>query len=364
MSILSFFGKSNRDMIGNSDGAMFRYDLGRTGVARTKPLRNLGSQKWEYQCEAKVTASPCLANNTLFLMSNDGCVHAIDAATGQRKWKFATDTEFGSGESCPAVSDDMLFVTSSDHIYALDVEKGKVRWKFKMRNGGNASPVVYDKLVFFGCLGNFYAADIVKGRIRWSAEIGDDDVTTPAIDTAGRLVLFSGGRHIYAYDVGSGTRKWVYDNRYFMTFPPCVQGGLAFTGVHNRMELKIIEIAEGNVREFTLGAGLWHPVTVTHNRIYAPVLLNVLEAWELSRSRFEVNKAWYFQLEKGAFQTSPVIADEVIYIGSSRCLHAINSATGAELWKHDVGESVVSLPLVHEGAVYFATYSGRVIGLA
>jgi len=362
MSILGLFSRNKLDLVGNSDGTMYRYDLGRTGFAKTEPLRKLQGQKWEYECKSNIISSPVVSGGTLFLLSKDGCFHAIDVENGKLKWKFTAKIEFSAGESSPAITDDIVYFMSEDYLYALDANKGRVKWKFRTPNGGKACPIVYDKMVFFGCLGRFYAVGMTKGKEIWSAEISENLVDAPAIDINNQLIWLTAGRNIFAFNLRTGIEQWRYDTRDFMTFSPSVYDGLVFVGAHDRTDLKILEIAQGNVREFSLGAGLWSPVTLAYSQIYANVY-NVLEVWQLSRPSFEVNRMWYYRLSQGSFNTSPTVVNDIVYIGSDRYLYAIDATSRSELWKHDVGESVVSPPLVNQRIVYFATYSGRIIAL-
>jgi outer membrane protein assembly factor BamB len=69
---------------------MYRYDLARTNYTKTEPLRKLTGQKWEYSCGAKsgFGCSPVVAEDTVFLLSKDGYLHAVEVSDGKPKWKY------------------------------------------------------------------------------------------------------------------------------------------------------------------------------------------------------------------------------------------------------------------------------------
>ncbi|HYY56876.1 MAG TPA: PQQ-binding-like beta-propeller repeat protein, partial [Pyrinomonadaceae bacterium] len=72
---------------------------------------------------------------------------------------------------------------------------------------------------------------------------------------------------------------------------------------------------------------------------------------------------WRFQTG-GAVRSSPVIARDVLYVGSSDGhIYAIDANTGGERWRFDAGSAVTSTPAVVNGSVYSGTYDGRLLAL-
>jgi len=66
-----------------------------------------------------VLSGIALANGVVYFGSDDKNVYALDAATGAKKWSYATG---GAVESGVSVSGKTLFAGSNDgHVYALQV---------------------------------------------------------------------------------------------------------------------------------------------------------------------------------------------------------------------------------------------------
>ena len=106
---------------------------------------------------------PVVMGGTLFVgSSRTNCVMAFDVATAGEKWRFRTD---GPIRLAPAGWKDAVYVVSDDgFLYCLDAATGKCRWK---RRGGpserlvlgnerlismwpaRGGPVVYDGKVYF-----------------------------------------------------------------------------------------------------------------------------------------------------------------------------------------------------------------------
>jgi outer membrane protein assembly factor BamB len=58
-------------------------------------------------------------DNTVYVGSNDGALHAVDARRGRGLWQYVTG---GPIASSPLVSQGVVYVGSTDHaVYALPV---------------------------------------------------------------------------------------------------------------------------------------------------------------------------------------------------------------------------------------------------
>src|SRR4051794_34365909 len=86
----------------------------------------------------------------------------------QELWKFKSGDAI---EGAPAVVGGVVYVGSFDeHLYALDLASGAVKWKY---HAGpiKASPAVQGGLVFVGNAdGVFHCVDAARGQKRWTFE--------------------------------------------------------------------------------------------------------------------------------------------------------------------------------------------------
>ena len=72
---------------------------------------------WIFQTRNNITSSPSLANNVLYVGSDDGLLYAVSAQNGAELWDFATG---GAIISSPAYSDGVIYVGSNDgKMYAV-----------------------------------------------------------------------------------------------------------------------------------------------------------------------------------------------------------------------------------------------------
>ena len=95
-----------------------------------------------------MSAAPTVADGVVYVGSNDHRVYALDAATGNELWSFAT------GEvvvSVPTVVDGVVYVGSNDnHLHALDADTGEKLWSYDTGSWVQYSPAVSGGKVYLG----------------------------------------------------------------------------------------------------------------------------------------------------------------------------------------------------------------------
>ena len=132
-----------------------------------------------------VRLQPAYADGKLYLISTDGKLEALDAATGKEIWKQST--RVGNGI-----------------------------WPFKRKKPGPdaryaGGPAVSGNLLVVGTLdGHVYGVDATTGKQLWSAEVDDEVISPPAID-AGTVYVRTNSGYVYAFDANTGERKWLND---------------------------------------------------------------------------------------------------------------------------------------------------------
>jgi quinohemoprotein ethanol dehydrogenase len=155
---------------------------------------------------------------------------------GRLKGVWMTDLD-GSGvaakysqEAQPIFYDGVLYVpTGEDDVFAVDVETGKVKWKYAGRLDQTISTVccgwlsrgvaLGDGMVFLGKLdGSLVALDQLTGKEVWKAQVGDwregYTITHAPLYYDGMVITgVSGGEfkirgRVQAYDAKTGKERW------------------------------------------------------------------------------------------------------------------------------------------------------------
>jgi outer membrane protein assembly factor BamB len=141
-------------------------------------------------------AKPLVVNGVVYVGNLDGHLYAIDAATGEMRWRFRTGKGTESAgvgvTSTAAHSNGVLFFGSSDHnVYALG-EDAQVRWVFQTGDSVLASPKVDQGTVYVGSVDKtLYALDEKTGALRWKLAGEGPFISSPALH--GRHLIQCGG---------------------------------------------------------------------------------------------------------------------------------------------------------------------------
>ena len=108
-------------LVANSDGAPIVTDsnIYTTGDNLVYSIdKTTRKFQWIFKTKDDIESSPALANNVLYIGSNDGRLYAIDAGNGTKLWDFATG---GKITSSPAFADGVIYFSSNDgKLYAIE----------------------------------------------------------------------------------------------------------------------------------------------------------------------------------------------------------------------------------------------------
>jgi outer membrane protein assembly factor BamB len=132
-----------------------------------------GQLKWKYAGTASFAySSATYANGTVYVGGIDNYVYAFDALTGTVKWKFQAGTT--GVESDAVVVDGTVYVGSNDdYLYALDALTGQLKWKYRTGANVSSSPTLSNGIVYFGSSdGKLYALYAATGQLKWSYTTG------------------------------------------------------------------------------------------------------------------------------------------------------------------------------------------------
>jgi len=189
-----------------------------------------GIQEWSFSTPSGVYSSPTAVNDTVYVgygfsSDNDGAgAIALDADSGDLEWAFTEPSE--AVHSSPTVYDGTVYVgTRPGSLYALDADTGNKRWRFDTAGGVDSSPTVHDGIVYVGSLGaddtedaSLYAIDASSGFKEWSYVVDESDAFFFSSPTVANGMVYvgthgSGGEdsELYAFDAKTGTQDWVYN---------------------------------------------------------------------------------------------------------------------------------------------------------
>jgi len=133
-------------------------------------------------------------------------------------------------ESSAAIVDGAVYVGSeSSDLAALDLDSGKVRWKYHVNDGiGESSPAVHDGLVYVGDLsGTLHAVNAADGKNVWKLQTGAEIKSSPVI-VGDRVLVGSYDGSLYCVAARTGAVSWKFHTNNYVHCTPGVFEGLAF----------------------------------------------------------------------------------------------------------------------------------------
>jgi outer membrane protein assembly factor BamB len=340
---------------------------------------------WKVQTGGQVISSPVVADNTLYIGSEDHKLYAINANTGEVEWEFKSD---GSINSTPAVSQGkIMFLSYDGFFYALNQADGKIVWKFD--TGGErkyevkdyytgdfkpdfwdfylSSPVVNDGVVYFGSSDtHIYALDIETGKKEWQHQTGGSVHSSPAL-YENSLIVGSWDSRIYSLDVRTGLENWTYttgrDTAQYIWLgiqaSPALENNVAYVGSRDA-NLYALNISTGDTiwtqSDFDLS---WLPssTAMDHKNLYTGSS-DSFKFFSIDKKTGAIN----YKTETNAYTfSSPAIDNEMAYIGSANGrLYGINLESGQINWEFlTIGAATDTLKVFDE----FGKFDREKLGL-
>ena len=265
------------------------------------------------------------SNSMVYVGSANGFLYAVDALSGQLKWSFNGG---GLQMDGPICYQGKVYVTVSGGgpVYCLNAETGAVIWSYPPASSGYGTPCVFNGTVYVG----------------YSSSVGWDC-------------------GVHAINANTGTLIWsklVASTFYSAIHTPTVVAGYVVvtefvTGLH------VLNAATGNLVWTTgLGINSANPL-VKNGIIYIGGEFTFLRAYDLVTGAVVWQNNSFF----GNVSGCPVMANDMIYVGTGNKMYAVNKTTGAIVWSQSPLSSgtyfssvSVSLP---DNALYAGSDDGR-----
>lgn len=180
-----------------------------------------GRLVWRFEIKeelAETSACPTVSNGLVYIGSTDEYtrgirqppyLYALDAATGEQRWRFNPDPankHFHSIEAI-AVADDVIYIGTLEYlptsrfgffstIYALDAVTGEVLWASRIDpehgdSGLGNPPTVAGGRVYVGTVGWLIAMDAVTGEQLWALNVGENSINDSPVVVDGTIYVAS-----------------------------------------------------------------------------------------------------------------------------------------------------------------------------
>ncbi|MBN1878361.1 MAG: PQQ-binding-like beta-propeller repeat protein [Anaerolineae bacterium] len=204
---------------------------------------------WSFTgAQGQYVGSGTIAGDLFLIGNGDGKVYALDIASGNKVWEFATKDRVWA---TPLVVDGMVYIASLDHhLYAVDLESGSEVWQVETKGSIAATPIYVNNHVWVGDFGKtLYQIAPDTGHIVWTYTVQDWLWSTPV--SKGAVLFFADvGGHIYA--LNTETREFVWDT------PAMVDDAVHARPVFNadQSALLVAGFEKGGIHEIDVETGV------------------------------------------------------------------------------------------------------------
>jgi len=338
------------------DWPMFKGDAAHGGESAEMFIKPPLSIKWVFLTGGNIWSSPAVVGSMCYVGSSDGKLYAINIKTGESVWEFKTADAIYSS---PAVGRGLVYVGSLDRkLYAVDARSGDVKWSVETGEPITSSPCVADGIVYFGSWdGNLYALDAESGAVKWKYGTGGPIYSSPAV-YQGNVYFGSSDGKVYALDKDTGKIIWVYQTGDYVSSSPCISDRIVYIGSWDK-NLYALSCKTGSVIwKFKADEGIYVTPAVSGSLVVFASYGGNLYAANKERGYLQ----WSYNAKGSAYHSSPVIANNIIYIGLSykNKIQAFNLKGGEYLWSYLTDASVGATAAISHTMLFIASSDGKV----
>jgi outer membrane protein assembly factor BamB len=226
-------------------------------------------------------------------------------------WTFETGDDFVGANAATVSVDDGLMFTSSNAVYAVDIETGEQVWTYESEaNVGFVAPLALADGVLYaaGEDGSVYAFEPDSGDIIWQSEVTDGlPVNGGPLVVDDKLYVTAWDGNVYALETETGD-----------LIGDTPMGGMSFGQPTYADRYLVMSAPSNGVLALPLDNG----------------------------------EDWLFETD-GPVYAAPIVVDGVVYAGSDDGnLYALELESGDELWSVDTGAPINAALATSDGVVY------------
>ncbi|CQR46204.1 Outer membrane protein assembly factor BamB precursor [Paraliobacillus sp. PM-2] len=209
-----------------------------------------GEKLWKYNTEGEVMPTPVIYNENIYVATGDRHLYKIDKESGN----LTERTFLGAitSMSSPNLTEDVLYMGgSSDYTFtAFDLQEDAIKWQTDFPDVvaglDDVPPAVSDGIVVTTAIeGSYddpnhmmYAMDTNSGDIIWETSLGEGEMVSN--NKSGAPIIHKGNIYVgspitktfYAYDLATGEKVWEFEDE-IMKGPPVAKDGVVYFGNKN-----------------------------------------------------------------------------------------------------------------------------------
>lgn len=323
---------------------------------------------WRKYLEAASKATPIVNNGVVYIGTNDGRFWALDAATGEVRWKVETRAEILT--SALVYNGAVYFGNGDGRLFAYSLD-GRKLWEFKADQALYSTGVGLDDKVIFACNdGHQYALDAKSGKLLWKNSDPEYSIESPLFVWDGKVYSGSWDQYIRCVDASNGKLLWKEigegsrieaAKRYYSPGDamPVVAGGKVFAA-DRRYNLTILDAVTGErlgTQEGVAAAGLSEDGQYIYLR---------KTTGNLVKMDADQNVIWEVEAELNALPIAPVEKSGIVYVASAQGkVSAVSARFGRILWQYQASPQLFVMAGVGSDGVnaYVPAFDGHLTAI-
>lgn len=377
----------------DADWPMFMHDLHNTGYS-SSAAPDSSFLVWEFDTEQRLFGSPVVHSGILYQVGC-GTLFALDCETGSLLWSLTLPVV----GSTPFVTDDSLYVGTTNGVAAVKTETGAVIWQAQLADLPSvpendypaiflaSSPLVIDTNVIMCTHENWemvftdppredpegtnrvVCLDSKSGSILWDFSLNHRAGYSPAF-VDGKIIINS--LDLKVLDCETGEEIWSYPDLWLFETSPVVSGNTLITTTKDNGTLSVIDSTTHELLwEHSLNTIVHSTPAVYDGKIVVVARTGMIYA--LKETTGEI--LWHREVQDDSdippyeilrnaaanFSSSPSIADNKVFVGLwSGAFLCLRLDTGDTLWQYMTGGSIIASPAVADEKVFIASTDGKV----
>lgn len=268
------------------------------------------------------------------------------------KWTYKTDdAERVAIVGSPVVVDAIVYIADSKGIlHAIDLQSGKLKWKYPTENGFETTPLVAGNRIFLGDLAGIFHCISTDGKKIWTID-AQSPIHSSANFIDNKVIFGTDGAEIFCLNAADGSQVWDAKAGDRVNSAPAIADGKAFVSGCDA-QLRAIDIKSGNE---VFAAEL--PALAPGSPACLPdrFIIGTDRGHVVAISADGKKTLWDYDKVEGEalVQSTPCVAENIAVIGThDRSIHAIDTTNGQQKWTFKTRGDVDAPPIISDGRVY------------
>ena len=321
-------------------------------------------EQWLVQTGAGIYCSPAVEKDKVFVGDDMGYLTAYALKNGKKLWSFQSGKRI---VGTPAVSEGIVVFGSADcKIYGLNAQNGNLLWTVKAAAPVLGAVTIDNGIAYIGASDHtFRAVNIHTGDVKWNFAGVKGYIETKPLVTDNKVIFGAWDNTLYALDKADGKELWKWTGGLTrMHFSPAAVWPVASDGkvfiTDPQRAMTAIDLKTGNTVWRTFQSMVRETIGLSEDgeRIYSKTMNDSIVCY--SAKGDQPHELWASNVGFG-YEHAPSmqVEKEGIVFGSTKegLIFALEAQTGKVLWKHKIGNSLIStvVPLGNNRVLFTAT---------